>query len=271
MWIDIIRDPSNLIVLLPTLVILISAIIYYFGVRYGDTQATEYGIVSHYFFGVLFIISYILEPYLILLFVKYINDKYISYSPSIEINIFLVILGLFIEISLYFLFNYIAKNFRDGLKPGAKFDVCEEGNSWKWLKDKFSNLILTRPAPFIIIFIIYGFCIYDAPPEIILISLTLAFLTFTDIAFCVGFYCARYRENVLCLKNGRNIEGIILKYGSYVNILTKDGVYLINKDDISTIKTSKNSKELRNGYISTVRKKLTSIFQENVEENTEPT
>ncbi len=304
MWIDIISDPENLSVL----VILISAIIYYFGVRYGDTQTTEYGIVSHYFFGVLFIISYILEPYLILLFVKFIFEELIfhsifvkfifeelsSYNPIIEklityiiseIGIFLVTLGLILELILYFLFHYSAAKFRGGLKSLDYFDVCKESNLCKYAKKSFIkfvlnglifalkyliNFLLTRLAPLIIICIIYGFYIYDATREIILIPLTLAFLIFTDIAFCVGFYHARYRKSVLYLKNGTIIYGIILKYGPYVNVLTEEGAHSINKDDISTIKTSKNSKELRNGYISAVRKKLTSFFQENVEENTDP-
>ncbi|WP_440955893.1 hypothetical protein ACSAZK_02740 [Methanosarcina sp. Mfa9] len=261
MLIDIISDPGNLIVLLPTAVILISATIYYFGVRFGDTQTTEHGTVSHYFFGVLFIISYMLEPYLILFFVKYlillfvklINEEYISYSPNVKMCMFLVILGLFIEIILYFLFHYSAKEFRKRLEPRYTFDDCEEGNDdceegnlRKWIEDIFKNLIFTRSAPIIIIFIIYGIIYgdyyYGVKSEIILLSLTLAFLTFTDIAFCAGFCCARYRKNVLYLKNGKNIKGIILKYGSYINVLTKDGTYSINKDDISTIKTSKYSK-----------------------------
>ena len=48
----------DLIGILQIAIILISAIIYYFGVRWGETNAEEYSAPSHYFAGVIFVINY---------------------------------------------------------------------------------------------------------------------------------------------------------------------------------------------------------------------
>ena len=95
-----------------------------------------------------------------------------------------------------------------------------------------------------IIFIMYELYKLNESFEIILLSFILAFLTFTNFAFFAGYYDTHYQNVDLYLKNKKKINGIILKYGSYVNLLTENGTYLINRDDISTIEASKISKEL---------------------------
>ncbi|MCO5382378.1 MAG: hypothetical protein NHB15_10085 [Methanosarcina barkeri] len=246
---------SDLIGLLSIAIILISAIIYYFGVRWGETQVEEYNVTSHYFAGTLFVVNYILEPYVVVLLLSLLLKNYTSYFSTI------LIVGLTLEFILYFVFQYGAENFRDRRESLDNFVECKKINQRKWLKYRIMRIILSRLVPIVIIFIVYIFYKLDVPVGIILLSFILALLTFTNFAFCVGYYEAHYREANLYLKNREFINGIILKRGSYVNVLTEDGTRLINKDNISTIKMSKNSKELCCDCII-VNKKLTYFLRE---------
>lgn len=255
--IDLTRN-SDLIGLLPTVVIIISAIIYYFGLRWGETHVAEYNVASHYFAGILFVINYMIEPYLILLFLKYIFEKYTSYSVFIEkytslniICMILICMLLIFEFILLLLFQYGIYYFRDRRKSLDNFVECEKVNPinrlvnpLKWLINLSMNFILSRLFPLMIIFIMYSLCKLNNSFEIALLSFILAFLTFTNFTFCIGYYDTHYWKSSLYLKNGKIINGIILKQGSFINILTEDGTCSINKDDISAIKVSKISKEL---------------------------
>lgn len=254
----------DLIGLLSIAIILISAIIYYFGVRWGETQVEEYSVTSHYFAGILFVVNYILGPYVIILLLRLLKN-YDSYFSTIEEHAFwVIIVGLTIQFVLYFLFQYGTENFRDRRESLDNFVECKKINQRKWLNYvllRIIRIILSRFVPLVIIFNIYIFYKLDVSVGIILLSFILAFLTFTNFDFCVGYYEAHYRKANLYLKNREFINGIILKQGSYVNVLTKDGTRLINKDNISTIKMSKNSKELCCDYI-VVNKKLTYFLRE---------
>jgi len=262
----------DLIGLLSIAIILISAIIYYFGVRWGETQVEEYNVTSYYFAGILFVVNYILEPYVIILLLRLLIN-YASYFSTIEEHaLWVIIVGLTIEFVLYFLFQYGTENFRDRRESLDNFVECKKINQCKWLNYVFLKwlnyvflriirIILSRFVPLVIIFIIYIFCKLYVSVGIILLSFILAFLIFTNFDFCVGYYEVHYRKADLYLKNGEFINGIILQQGSYVNVLTEDGTRLINKDNISTIKMRKNSKELCCDYI-VVNKKLTSFLRE---------
>lgn len=76
---------SNFIGLLPTAVILISAIIYYFGVRWGETKVDEYSVASHYFAGVLFVINHLLAPYILILLGEFFVEYYKPYFSNLSI------------------------------------------------------------------------------------------------------------------------------------------------------------------------------------------
>ena len=117
---------SDLIGLLPIAVILISAVIYYFGVRWGETRVDEYNAASNYFAGVLFVINYMLEPYLIILFVKWVIEKYTSYSFIIEKNTSWVICLLILEFILLLLFQYGADYLRGKRKSLDNFIGCKK-------------------------------------------------------------------------------------------------------------------------------------------------
>jgi hypothetical protein len=253
---------TNFIGLLQTAVILISAIIYYFGVRWGETKVEEYSVASHYFAGILFIINYMLEPYLILLFVKFIFENYTSDFSINERYTSWVIYGLLIfEFILLVLFQYSNDYFRNKQKLLNNYIECREVitskwliNPLKWLTNICMKFILSRFFPSTIIFVLYVLCKLGTSFEIILLSFVLTFLNFTNFAFCIGYLDAHYWKANLHLKNGKIINGIIFKYGSYINVVTEDGICKINKDDISTIKVSKDSKELCCDYFKGIHK-----------------
>lgn len=83
---------SDLIGLLSIAIILISAIIYYFGVRWGETRVEEYNVTSHYFAGILFVVNYILEPYIVILLLRLLKN-YASYFLLLENVHFGLLLG----------------------------------------------------------------------------------------------------------------------------------------------------------------------------------
>ena len=209
-----------LIGLLPIAVILISAVIYYFGVRWGDTHVDESNAASNYFAGVLFVINYMLEPYLIILFVKWIIEKYTSYSSISEKNTSWVICFLLIlEFILLLLFQCGAYCLRGKRKSLDNFIECKKLkplnllinikrksldnfieckklkplnlliNIINWLINILIKFTLSRFFPLMIIFIMYGLYKLNESFEIILLSFILAFLTFTNFAFCAGYYC----------------------------------------------------------------------------------
>lgn len=242
--------------LLPTMVILISAIIYYFGVRWGETHVEEYNVASQYFAGILFMINFVLKPYVVIYgvisFIEFIFELFSEYNSfqllffKSEINLFLnyiPYLLIFLEyITLRFIRSNI-KKFEEMRKSLIKFNEfdCTKIKAWEWL--------LLESTPYLAIFIIYGLYklneLYKlSMPLIILPSFLIAFLIFTNLAFCEGYYEAHYpRGNVYC-KNGRIIKGIILKYANYVYLLTENEKCLINRDDISYIEERGNSKKL---------------------------
>jgi hypothetical protein len=203
-----------------------------------------------------------LESYVVLLLrsLKYYDSNFFNIKEYASL---IVIFGLILEFILYFLFQCSTENFRDRRASQDNFVECSKINTrnlQNYMFVRAKRIILSRLVPFAIILIIYIFYNLEVPVEIILLSFILAFLIFTNFTFCVGYYEAHYREADVYLKNSKSINGIILKQGPYVNVLTEDGTFLINKDDISTIKMSKNSKELCCDY-KVVNRKLTSFLR----------
>lgn len=254
---------TDLIQLFPTSVILISAIIYYFGVRWGETHVEEYNVASQYFAGILFMINFVLKPYVIIygliLFIELVfrffskhNTFQLLFFKS-EINLFLnyipyslIIIPYLLIFLEYIILRFIrsnVKNFEEMRKSLAKFNEFNRTKikTWEWL--------LLESTPYLVIFIIYVLYklneLYKlSMPLVILPSFLIAFLVFTNLAFCEGYCEAHYpRGNVYC-KNGRIIKGVILKYANYVYLLTENEKCLINRDDISYIEERENSKKL---------------------------
>jgi sRNA-binding regulator protein Hfq len=268
MEIDLTGDPS-LIGLLPTTVILISAIIYYFGVRWGETHVEEYNVASQYFAGILFMINFVLKPYVVIYgvtrFIEFIFELFSEYNTfqlsffKSEINLFLnylqyllIIIPYFLIVLEYLILRFIrlnVKKFEEMRKSLVKFYEfdCTKIKVWEWL--------LLESTPYLVAVIIYGLYelneIYKLSiPLIILPSFLIAFLIFTNLAFCEGYCEAHYPKGNIYCKNGRIIEGIILKYANYVYLLTENEKCLINRDDISYIEERENSKKLCIKYLT---------------------
>lgn len=255
----------DLIGILQITIILMSAIIYYFGVRWGETNAEEYNVASYYFAGVLFVINYLLKPYFIILIFEFFIKNYTSYFSELlafklKTNsfwiFFLYLLILFVE---YVMHKIVHLNTERFVEKRKSLDEFEAGDCKKI--NQCERFILLNLIPFLIIIIMYVFYKINAPFEIILPSFIIAFLTFTNLAFCAGYCNAHYSKAVLYLKNGMEIDGIILKHGSYVYVLTKNKTRLINRDEICTIKVNENSKKLCCDYFRVTYKKLTSFFR----------
>lgn len=256
---------DDLIKLIPTLVILVSAAVYYFGVRWGETKVEEYSVASHYFAGVLFVINYLLGPYILILLVEFFIENYAPYFSNLSIfklkidsfwAFVLCLLLLFVEYVMHKIVHLNTKRFVEKRKSLDKFETfeCQKINQCE-------RFLLLYLIPFLVIIIIYGFYKLNAPFEIIFPSFIIAFLTFTNLAFCAGHCNARFPKAIVYLKNGMIINGIILKIGNYLYVLSENKTYLINRDNICAIKVSENSKKLCCDYFTVTYKKLTSFFR----------
>jgi sRNA-binding regulator protein Hfq len=256
---------ENLIELLPTVVILISAVIYYFGVRWGETKVEEYSVASHYFAGILFVIRYLLMPLFIILIIKYSIETYVSNFSDLSIielktyslqAFVLYLLILVVEYIIHKIVHFSRNRFVEKRKSRDEFEAFEYPKI-----NKYGQLLLLYFIPLLVTTIVYVFYELNVPFVIIIPSFIIAFLTFTNLAFCAGYCNTHYPEAVLYLKNGMVIDGIILKKGNYTYVLTKNKEYIINKDEIRYIEVNGNFKTLNYDYFSVVYKKLTSSFR----------
>ena len=225
---------ANLIEVFSIVIILISALFYYFGVLWGGTQVKEYDKAACYIASTFFIIKYLLLPFALILVI----EKYTSYFSNL--SIFEPIsdsFGFFILCFPTLVLQYIMlrrvrwnnKRFEERLKSRDKFEAFE----YKQI-DPCERLLLNF-VPLIVIFIVYTFYILAVPFVIIFSSFSLAFLTFTNFAVYAGYREAGYPKAKIYLKDENTIEGNILKCGNYVYLLTDDEKCLINRDNISYI------------------------------------
>lgn len=265
-------ENPHLIGLLPTVVIVIGAIILSLGVRRGETRVEEFNVTSNYYSGVLVVINYILEPFAAIFFVKFIIENWVpiffDQLWTFITDILLPCVLLIVELSLLLLVQWSKEQIRDKRNSLSNFKNTkennnEENNQLTWLKNLCKNRLRSWFVPGTLILILYSYYKLNVPPEIMLPSFILAVLTFINFVICEGYQEIRYTEAILHLKNDPDVEGIILKSGSYINILTKDGTYLINNDDVRIIEKSKNSKKLCCDYFTLVHEKLTSLFRKN--------
>ena len=138
---------DDLIKLIPTLAILFSAAIYYFGVRWGETHVEDYNVASHYFAGILFAINFMLKPYVIIRFIEFIFEIIIG-GYTFHLSVFKFDLFLYFISFLFILFEYIILRFirsnlkkleetRTSLDKFNEFD-CTKIEAWKWLLLEFA-------------------------------------------------------------------------------------------------------------------------------------
>lgn len=254
-------EENSLIGVISISVILISALIYYFGVLWGHTQVADYTKADCYFAGVVFIIKYLLPACILILLIRdyhtFFNELSTqSISNFMTSQIYSSIgIGLFIICQLIFLEWINRNNKKYELRNKSEiyqeesvvlyFDVIKGILHWgepptdirlfSRRKEKLKEHLYLLTISNMTIIFIYMFYSLGISKALILLSSGIAFLTFTNIVFSVGHSEAHYPKVQIYLKNNAIFEGNVLKFGDYMFFLIDGKTRLINKDDISYI------------------------------------
>lgn len=268
-------DVSNLAGFFSAGIILLGALIYYFGMVIGSTKVEEYDKTGFYREGLFFIISYLSIPFVIITLIDGFLIQHSGLLTNYILNfnkhfILLILIQLCILFCLYF--NIAAHTYlnRLGLLERTKhkfaegFDNREEAfkkygveanKSLQVLlhKDRvelFELLFYTIPIQILgskillmtfsisSLYITYSISKIGTSLQAIVMSLVLTFFILTYIATSVGFKDAYYPPARIKLIDGEIIEGKVLKFGKFVHLITHDKKYFVNSIQISYVEES---------------------------------
>lgn len=231
---------------IPILIILLGALILYFGKIVCDTKLEKYDKISYYIEGLTFSLWYIFFPLLLTYYILYIYPFRISVSTPILIGtqIFIyVCLGI-----ITFLYSSLKYGILNQLKNVTK--VLVERNLKHELDKKayflFSERLIKLFRNEIVLFIfsvitiLSSSLLYKLGEALTSLSLVLTFFILTMVALAYGYNNTYYPLAKIYLDNGKIIEGRILKLGDNFCILLQDDIkrIYINKDKINYVEES---------------------------------
>lgn len=228
-------------------VILIGASFLYFGEIIGSTKVEKYGKSGHYLEGLFF---FAINLYIPTLFAYYISSKNLFIISSFVLIVIQVVIFFFLywnllanEIKRYELLDIIEKeiehnSFIARIKGNLNVKELIEITFHKIPVKIFGNKLILMFFSFLTI--ISNIQLYEYGDILILgISLLLAFIILTIIALAYGFGTAHHPLGKICMDDGNIIEGKILKFGEFVQVLKDDKKIFINQDKINFFEESK--------------------------------
>lgn len=247
------------------LVIVLSALILYFGKLISDTQVEKYDRLNLYITGLIFSIYYVFLPFLLVYIVyeKMTMPLWLIYP----VELFVVsLLSIYLFVSEYFYRFGWTHVFKKSLEKGVK-DIRGEKTRKGNLVDKYEKIYKDRAghgyaelylqtfkgfrkifnnkyALFIASFIIILTTIYSLEVDDIIWSglvILTSFVGLTMLAIAYGFRKAYYPPALVVLKDGEKLEGRILKFGDYLYLMNdeKEEKIFVNNDNIKYIIESK--------------------------------
>lgn len=231
----------NIDQIIPTLVVIIGAAIYCFGIFAGERQPGEPSENMHYLNGAIYTVKFIVFPYGVIIFLEYLTSDLSEYKQEIitHFRILFLIVLLFLQCLIYLLVR------KKEQKIVSAFKSEDELKKIKYEKtnqvENLFGILYLWGVPFFEIFIVDVFYKLREPFEttlsyaLILTFFVLSFFTFINFAAYIGYRESFYHEVVLRLKSGGTIMGTVIKYRNYVKILTDDKVSFINRDAIEEI------------------------------------
>lgn len=238
-WIDV-----------PILIIILGALILFFGKIVGDTKIEKFDKLSNYIEGLFFSLWYIFLPFLLTYYILYIYPFRISLSTLILLGVQIIIyflLSIFITFlytaSKYGLLNLVKNVTKVLLEKRLKQDVDAKkatlGVAEGLFSERWINLFRDEIVLFIIsvITILLSSLLYKSGDALTPVSFVLTFFILTMVALAYGYNNTNYPHAIIYLVDGNKIEGKILKLGDYICILLQDDVkrIYINKDKINYI------------------------------------
>lgn len=253
---------------LSLIIIAVAALLYYFGKLIGDIKVEKYEKTDYYMQGVLFSLSYIAMPFvLIIIFTQYLNLYIPSWSLWFQIvTLYLLFLSALAQ-ELQKKYGALSKRVLHIAVEKAEEkrrldDVLKQENFEKFLLKLFTGLrkVLGNYHVLFIFsfFILWSYYSAVSPenilsPQSLLFSLS-AFLNLTFVAINFGYVAARYPHAKIVLGNGSEIKGKVLKFEEFVHLLKEDEKkkVLINKDKIICIEENlfeENTKDNQQGEV----------------------
>lgn len=275
-------DASNLAGFFSAGIILLGALIYYFGVVIGSTKVEEYDKTGFYLEGVFFIIFYLLFPFVIITLMEDYFIQYLGFLSSFDdYSLLLLLIQVWMASSLGFnimintyLNRYeflekikrrLAEEFdirdREFKKYGIEMNKSFHAFLHKDRAELFELVFYTTPMKlfrssillwmfsFLTISITYYYFKIGASLQTIALSSFLTFFTLTYIAISIGFKNAYYPPARIKLIDGERIEGKVLKFGKFVHLITHDKKYFVNSSQISYVEESLFKEKLHDSKI----------------------
>lgn len=231
-------------------IILLGAILLFFGKVVADTKVEKYDKLGYYIEGLIFSGVFVFIPFL---FVYYIKD--ILRIPA------LILFFIQLLILVFLTWNIVAHEYfrRHGLIGEFKKIAVQKLNQIKghnsfigtaaksresWILSYVESVYYNIPIKLfgnklVLLFfsfetILSNFQLYESNELLIFgISLLFTFLILTMVAMAHGFNNAYYPPAKIHMVDGEIIEGKILKISDYVYILKDDKKIFINGDKIN--------------------------------------
>jgi len=245
-------------------VLLLGAMVFYFGKLIGDVQVERYDKRSYQVQGAMFIFNFILLPSLVLAGVHHYMYQVLAWDIS----------GTTIFVSLLFISAiYAGQNTLNKLL--LRYDIHTENRyTRKWesqlenvqettgrdISGIFESKFNTTPRQWFTQTARFGRNLFEAKKMRFFSALTillllyhgltvgggfaiatasLAFIGLSGIAFATGYEQAHYPTAIIRTEDGREIKGKILSFDDYLTVWTDDDKRQIKKEHIADIIESK--------------------------------
>lgn len=248
---------------IPALIALLGAMILYFGKIIADTKVEHFKRINIYITGLFFTLTLIFLPFVVAYQIfKEITIPLVYFSIPI-----LLIYGLLtttLYANQYFFKLDIRKKYKnkyeqkmDSIKKSdTKFGKFVDKHHGKYKKkveyddgdliiDSFEvvrklmkkTYLLFLCSLVLILFLPYAFG--TGEQIIIMFSIFVGFFGLTMIAIAHGFKNVHYPDAKITLDSGEEINGRIIKFGTYLFVMDGDMKRFVNRDKVSTVEFSK--------------------------------
>lgn len=245
------------------IVIIFSALLYYFGVLVADVQVQRYDKAHTYIEGLFFSINYIIAPFILILLIIESLKLYLPFLIALILQMFILILLWLNSVSNEFLRKYgFSSKFKDVLEKEAIkrskifLQVNQQilSNVIQWYNSLIYSIIPkyigNRNTLFFFSFIVI-YSIFsnnplktDLSPPSIFLSV-LSFLNLTFLALSHGYSKVRYPNVKIVTEDGKEIVGRLLKFEEFTCLFKEkeEEKIFINKDKIVKIEVFSEGRE----------------------------
>ena len=250
---------------LSLIIIVIAALLYYFGKLIGDIKVAKYERIDYYIEGLFFSLIYIAFPFAVVLLITGYTNFYLSFWPSLIFQY--IILGcLWLSgfaheyLRRHGAISFFEKLFHEKIEQLKKQRqlIATVEEKLKNSTDKnltniatlafydFPIKIIGNQGTLLLFSVLILWSAYSCiSPETIFqpASIFLSILTFINLTFLAlvsGYKTTHYPQAKITLENGNQITGKILKFGEFVYLLkeNEEKKLFLNKDKIVCIEES---------------------------------